>query len=62
MLEIECDMRLHFCHVAGTRMIDQGTDGLSRGDLLERVMLGKSMLSFIPLSKGAVETQSELLD
>ena len=62
MLEIECDMRLHVCHVVGTRMIDQGTDSLSRRDLLEGVILGEIMLSFIPLSKGVVEIQPEFLD
>ena len=43
-------------------MIDQGTDGLSIRDLFEGVMLGNSILSFIPLHKGAVGTQPELLD
>ena len=54
LLEIECDTKVHFCYVAGIRMIDQGTDGLSGGNLLEGVMLGQSMLSFVPLPKGSV--------
>ena len=37
------------------RMIEQGTDGLSRGDLLEGVMKGQSMLDFIPLNESAIE-------
>ena len=40
---------LHVIHVAGTRMIWQGTDGLSRGDRNAGVMAGESMLSFVPL-------------
>ena len=40
---------LHMIHVAGTRMIWQGTDGLSRGDRNAGVMSGTSMLSFVPL-------------
>jgi hypothetical protein len=41
---------LHLIHVAGTRMKDQGTDGLSRGDLLEGVMKGNVFLGYIPIS------------
>ena len=40
MLEVEYDMILHFCHVTETIMIENGTDGLSRGNLLEGIMLG----------------------
>lgn len=41
-------------HVAGTRMIAQGTDGCSRGVFMEGVMAGKSMLGlFIDLDKSA---------
>ena len=47
--------RLHVTHVAGTRMITQGTDGLSRGSLKEEVMSGQDFLSFLELDKGAVE-------
>ena len=51
---------INVIHVAGTRMIAQGTDGLSRGDLLEGVLKGHSMLSFVPLHKSAVERQPSL--
>mmetsp|Transcript_39832 Transcript_39832/g.59081 ORF Transcript_39832/g.59081 Transcript_39832/m.59081 type:complete len:207 (+) Transcript_39832:831-1451(+) len=47
--------------VAGTRMIDQGTDGLSRGDLLNGVMAGDSMLQFVPLNRGVEERQGGLV-
>jgi len=50
-------VRLHMVHVPGTRMITQGTDGLSRGDLTEGVMTGQSILEFIPLNKSALERQ-----
>ena len=52
---------VHFIHVAGSRMIAQGSDGLSRGDLYEGVMSGKSLLSFIPLAESAVERSPALL-
>eukprot|EP00956_Cyclotella_meneghiniana_P034238 scaffold102682_cov132-Cyclotella_meneghiniana.AAC.1 len=42
-------------------MIAQGTDGCSRGVLLEGVMSGQSMLSFVDLDKTAVERSPELL-
>ena len=41
--------------VAGMKMIEQGTDGLSRGDLLEGVLNGQRMLSFIPLHLSALD-------
>ena len=53
---------VHIIHVAGTRMIEQGTDGLSRGDLLEGVLNGKRMLSFIPLHLSALEREPALKD
>ena len=47
-------------HVAGTRMIKQGTDGLSRGDLLEGVLKGKTMMSFVPLHLAATDAEASL--
>lgn len=46
---------IHVIHVAGTRMIQQGTDGLSRGDKTSGVMAGETMLSFVPLHLTAAE-------
>ena len=39
-LELNLGCCFHSIHVAGTRMIVQGTDGISRGDLGEGVMQG----------------------
>ena len=50
---------LHVIHVAGTRMIWQGTDGLSRGDRNAGVMAGESMLSFVPLHLAVHERSPE---
>jgi hypothetical protein len=47
--------KIQLIHVAGTRMIEQGTDGLSRGNMIEGVMTGKRMLDFIPIHKSALE-------
>ena len=61
-LEMDYNLVIYLIHVAGTRMIAQGTDGGSRGSLLEGVMTGKSMLEFVELSKTAVERYNPLLD
>ena len=59
-LEMTYCCKITFVHVAGTRMIRQGTDGLSRGDLVEGVMRGESMLSFIPLHKSCIDRSPAL--
>lgn len=48
--EMNNGFTLFVVHVAGTRMIAQGTDGLSRGSFLEGVVSGSQMLSFIDLA------------
>ena len=60
ILELLRGFKLHLIHVAGSRMIRQGTDGLSRGDLGEGVMKGDSMLNFIPLHLTAIQRSPEL--
>jgi len=52
--ELQMDGRvfIRLIWVAGTRMIEQGTDGASRGDLSNGVMAGRHMLDFVPLNKG----------
>jgi hypothetical protein len=45
--ELEAEFMLFIVHVAGMHMIVQGTDGLSRGIILEGVMLSKNMLHFV---------------
>jgi hypothetical protein len=60
-LELNHQCLIHVVHVAGTRMIGQGSDGLSRGNLMEGVMTGQSMLSYVPLGKSALERSPSLL-
>jgi hypothetical protein len=62
VLEITYGMALHVIHVAGSRMIAQGTDGCSRGSLMEGVMTGQNMLSFVDLGQSAVERHPPLLE
>jgi hypothetical protein len=48
-LEMDGDIFLHLIWCAGTRMIKQGADGLSRGNLDNEVMIGKHMLEYVPI-------------
>jgi hypothetical protein len=62
ILELEGDIFLHIVWVAGTRMIAQGTDGLSRGDFTTGIMLGDTMRSHIPINRTAFERSPALLN
>ncbi len=61
-LEMTYDMTIHDIHISGKRMIAQGTDGCSRGSLMERVMAGTDMVTFIDLAHGAIDWHLPLLD
>jgi hypothetical protein len=61
-IEMTYGMTAHVIHVSGKRMIAQGTDGCSRGSLMEGVMAGRDMLSFVDLAHTAVEHHHPLLD
>jgi hypothetical protein len=61
-LALEFQVQIHMVHISGKRMIAQGTDGCSRGVLLEGVMAGRDMLSFIDLDKSAITRYPPLLD
>ena len=60
-LEMTRGCKIVLVHVSGERMKWQGSDGLSRGNLLEGVMKGVDMLSYIPLHKTPLERSKELL-
>ena len=60
MLEVERRCIINIIHVAGTRMIQQGTDGLSRGDFSTGVMQGQSILSFVPIHLSCLERSTKL--
>ena len=59
-LELNGSLFLHVIWVAGTRMIAQGTDGLSCGDLDNGVLAGDSMLLHVPLNVSALDRQPQL--
>jgi hypothetical protein len=60
-LEMEAGCKVILVHVSGERMKWQGTDGLSRGNLLEGVMKGENMLTYVPLHLPALERSPKLL-
>ena len=53
---------LHVMHVAGTRMIAQGTDGLSRGVLNKGALATGSIKLHVLLNLTALERSSGLED
>jgi hypothetical protein len=55
-------VKIHLIHVSGKRMISQGTDGISRGNLLEGVMSGKDMLEFVPISQSVCDRSPRFLE
>ena len=61
-LEMSCGMTIHVVHISGKRMIVQGTDGCSRGSLMEGVMAGADMLTFVDLGKGSIDRHPPLLE
>ena len=61
-IEINAGYKIYFIHVAGTRMIHQGTDSLSRGITHEGAMKGDEMLDFVPLRLSALERLPKLKD
>ena len=59
-LEMEGGFLLHVIHCTGTRMIAQGTDGLSRGVMWEGVMGGTPMSAYIPLHESPLQRDPSL--
>ncbi len=60
-LEMSAGLRLHVVHVAGTRMIHQGTDSLSRGVLTDGIFSADDMKLHIPLHLDAPSCQPALV-
>jgi hypothetical protein len=61
-IEMRTGCQMYIFHVSGKRMIAQGTDGVSRGNLAEGVMAGVPMANFLPFHLSAVERSDGLLD
>lgn len=61
-LQMYHDFDLYVYHIAGTRMIESGVDGLSRGDKSEGVAKGLAVLDFIPIHLTPFERSPTLKD
>ncbi len=61
LLQLHHGLFLHVIHVSGTRMKQQGTDGLSRGCLANGVLLGMDMFNFIHVHLSALDHEPGLL-
>jgi hypothetical protein len=59
-MKMEGELIVHFVWIAGKRMIAQGTDGLSRGDLSSVVMAGEDFLKYLPLNEMAFDREPRL--
>ena len=59
--EMKYSGQLFVTHVSGTRMMAQGTDGVSRGAMHSGVAVGQEMLRYCPWAKSAFETSPLLL-
>jgi hypothetical protein len=54
-MEMKQQARIKVSHVSGKRMVAEGTDGTSRGQMKEGVSVGENMLDFIPWDETALE-------
>jgi len=61
LLEIRGQTKIHMVHVAGDRMVRQGTDGLSRGDLTGIPLGAEALIHQVPLNLSALQRRSELI-
>ena len=54
ILQMQGNFALFIYHVAGTRMIESGVDGLSRGDKSEGILLGMQVGVFVPIHQDPI--------
>jgi hypothetical protein len=59
-MKLKFDLILHVIWIAGTRMIQQGTDGLSRGEENGLATGGLSLGGMVPLHLSATERSPKL--
>jgi hypothetical protein len=61
-LQMKYDLVLNVIWIAGTRMIQQGTDGLSRGEEMGPATQGLSLVVVAPLHLGVLEQSPQVLE
>ena len=60
--QMEYSFMVHVIHVSGKRMISQGTDGVSRGDLSQALSAVRPIREQIPINLSALERNPNLED
>jgi len=60
--EMRYGFRSHVIHISGSRMVSQGTDGVSRGNLQHSAILSKPIRMFAPINLSAFERSCTLKD
>ena len=58
---MEQDLIIHVHHIARTRMKECRVDGLPRGTTMEGAMLGRNLMTYIPINKTALERSTNLM-
>jgi hypothetical protein len=61
-LQMQFDFKLHVVWIAGTRMVHQGTDGLSRGEENSLMTRGLSLGGMVPLHSSTTARHATLED
>ena len=61
-LEMNGGCIIRLCHVSGKRMIAQGADGLSRGNLSEGVMSHGNIMQDVPLHLSCLDRENNIRD
>ena len=62
-MQLKANFKIHVVRVAGSRMIEQGTDGLSRGMIYEGLLGARyNFLDYLPLNKSAISRYPKVLD
>ena len=54
------EFMVHVIHVSGTRMISQGTDGVSRGDIKQVMTIDKPIRQLVPINISAMDLSATL--
>ena len=60
--QMQYEFKAYIIHVSGTRMIKQGIDGVSRGDVKQALLINRPLRDLIPIDESALERWSGLKD
>jgi hypothetical protein len=60
--QMKYDLALHVICITGNRMIQQGTDGLLRGEDMGPATQGLSLVGVVPLHLGVLEQSPQVLE